>query len=131
MEFRWEMVWSSLSELLLKLWLMPDQMYHDVEDVLRRLAESVERKPNLASLAKILGLTYFVGAVGDTADAGSPHDSKRPLAMVVFSVSLEGGDGRVCGCSVPSTASLNSTKWSSTTIFVRATVTGRYAFFVI
>ncbi len=103
----------------------------NVEDILRRLAESVERQPNLASLAKILGLTYFVGSVGDMADAAFPHDSKRPLALVVFSVNLEGGEGRVCGCSAPTTPSLNTTKWSSTTIFVRATVTGRYAFFVI
>lgn len=100
----------------------------NVEDQLRRIAEHVKNSPTLPAIARILGLTYFVGDVSVTEDTQFTHQMTRQPCLVVFSVSLDGGDGRVCGSSI---GGLNTTTWSMSSIFVRATTAGRYAFMVI
>lgn len=85
--------------------------------------------PNLLTIAKLLGLAYFVGDVGTASDALFPHQLGRVPVLIVFSVDVNGTGGSVTGR--PEAGGPNSARWSTTSISVRATVSSRYAFFVI
>jgi hypothetical protein len=85
--------------------------------------------PNLLTLAKLLGAAYFVGQVSASADTQFQHELGRTPVLIVHSIDVLGGSGRVIG--KPEAGGPNTTRWSSSSIFVRATVAGRYAFFVI
>lgn len=95
---------------------------------IERLVNSLRRSPDLLSVARLLGLGYFVGQVG-TGDTVFQHNLNRMPVLVVWSAALDGGSGRVVGS--PAAGAYNGRDWTTTDITVRATSAGRYAFLVL
>lgn len=85
----------------------------------------------LVHLARQMGAAYFTGTVTATPEVAFPHDLGRIPAIIVMSVAHDGDDGRVIGTPGGGGPGLNSTAWSSTQIWVRATRTARYSFLVL
>lgn len=84
---------------------------------------------NLASIGRLLGLGYCFGTVSATQDTVFSHSLGRLPVLVVWSIHIDGQDGRVIGR--PEAGGPNTVQWTNTAVFVRATVAGRYAFFLI
>jgi hypothetical protein len=102
---------------------------NNVELNLQRLTSRLTIERRFASIASFLGMSYFFGDVSDSADSKFTHDIGAIPSLIVFSVNVDGDDGRVVGN--PEATSGNSNKWTTTEVYVRATVAGRYGFFVM
>ena len=94
------------------------------------------QKPSLLNLARMLGLAYFTGTVEANADTVFAHNIGRVPLIVVHSIPLDVGNNSVAtlgGARVVGRpeGTPNAARWTATSIAVRATVAGRYAFFLM
>lgn len=83
----------------------------------------------LVELASLLGMGYFFGDVDSAADSKFTHNLGRVPVLIVWSLNVDGQDGRVLGR--PEAGGPNVEPWTETEVYVRATATGRYSFFVL
>jgi len=107
----------------------PTMQARNVGAALETLSQHLRVERNLTELARLLGLGYFFGWVSATDDTQFAHRLGQIPVLIVLSVPLDGQAGMVIGR--PEAGGPNVTRWTADAIFVRATVAGRYAFFVI
>lgn len=127
----------------LQLLPLPDDVNEVIEQNFRRIEEILRPYgggiPKLYQLARLLGCGYGEGRVTQSAAADASGDTKfshdlgRIPTALFLSVDTSGSGGQILGR--PSGANTanngNFLAWTADEIFVRATVTADYLFFLI
>lgn len=100
-----------------------------VATAIDNLLRHVSPARDILTLARLLGLGYCFGTIQATSDTHFTHTLGRLPLVIVHSLNADGQDGRVLGR--PEAGGPNTTPWGVADIYVRASVSGRYAFLVI
>lgn len=120
-----------------------DANFHsrNVEDNFRRTSEWLRpfsgKNPEAYQLARMLGGAYATGtvplALGSSGDVMFKHSLGRIPKMIFMSIDLNGTGGTVRGAPEGGLGAGggNETPWTSTVIYVRATLSSDYAFVVL